>query len=472
MVVFSAVTAVDLNLLTALETPLETCICWMRMLESDHLLRQNPMRSPDLAPPEAKSRPSRLAIAGGSVDERRRALRRARTLATSLLLLMLAIFIATSIGMTHWPWLAYIRAFAEAGMIGACADWFAVVALFRHPLGIPIPHTAIVASSKERIGVAIGRFVASNFLSPRVLAERIREVDIGGWAGRWLLRGDNAKNVAQRVTSSLNQALSALPREDLNAFLSGAVRGGIERVPASAFASRLLSLLWAHGEMQALAEKLLDWASTTLAKNRETLRNKVSRRTSRLIPKWIDGIVADKIIDGVLRILDEMREPSHPWRIEMTTTIEQLIGDLATRPDMIEKGEELKAKLLATPAVTGQIDALWVSIENRLESDETQAQLTRVIERLLTGLGTRIRDDDNFRNGINRWLRVAVLRTMAPRRKEIAEFIRKVVENWDTETLTERIELTVGRDLQYIRINGTLVGGLVGLIIFAVTQLF
>jgi uncharacterized membrane-anchored protein YjiN (DUF445 family) len=300
----------------------------------------------------------------------------------------------------------------------------------------------------------------------------MRDADISGWAARWILRGDNAKNVAQRVTSSLNQALGALPREDLNAFLSGAVRGGIENVPASAFASRLLSLLWAHGEMQALAEKLLDWASTTLANNRETLRNKVSKRTSRLIPKWIDSMVADKIIDGVARILDEMREPSHPWRIEMTSTVEQLIGDLATKPELIEKGEELKTKLLATPAVTGQIDALWVRIENRLEAPETQAQLTRMIERLLTNIGKRIQDDERLRSGINRWLRVAVLRTVAPRRAEIAEFIRNVVENWDVETLTERIELTVGRDLQYIRINGTIVGGLVGLIIYAVTQLF
>ena len=431
------------------------------------------MRSPELAPPEDKPKATSLAaIAGASVEERRRALRRARTLATSLLLLMLAIFIATSVGMKDWPWLAYVRAFAEAGMIGACADWFAVVALFRYPLGIPIPHTAIVASSKERIGVAIGRFVASNFLSPHVLAERIRGVDISGWAARWVLRGDNARNVAQRVTSSLNQALVALPREDLNAFLSGAVRGGIENVPASAFASRLLSLLWAHGEMQALAERLLAWASTALANNRETLRAKVSKRTSRLIPKWIDGIVADRIIDGTTRILDEMREPEHPWRIEMTSTVEQLIGDLATSPAMIEKGEELKAKLLATPAVTNQIDALWVSIEDRLASEDTQARLMRVIERLLTSMARRIQDDDHLRDSINRWLRVAVLRTVAPRRKEIAEFIRNVVENWDTETLTERIELTVGRDLQYIRINGTLVGGLVGLIIFAVTQLF
>jgi uncharacterized membrane-anchored protein YjiN (DUF445 family) len=434
--------------------------------------RKNPMRSVDPSTLQATRPPAKTLIAAGSVEDRRGALRRARLLATSLLGLMLVIFVATSVGVNHWPWLAYVRAFAEAGMIGACADWFAVVALFRHPLGLPIPHTAIVANSKERIGVAIGRFMANNFLSPRVLADRIRDVDISGWAARWILRGGNAHNVAQRATLSLRQAIGALPREDLNAFLSGAVLGGIESVPASPFASRILSLLWAHGEMQAVAEKLLDYANTALANNREALRAKVSKRTSRLIPKWIDGIVADKIIDGVARILEEMREPSHPWRVEMTSTVEKLIGDLATRPDMITKGEELKTKLLTTPAVTRQIDALWVTIENRLETPETQAQIARILERLLAGIGERIQGDEQLRDGVNRWLRVAVLRTVAPRRAEIANFIRNVVENWDTETLTERIELTVGRDLQYIRINGTLVGGLVGLIIFAIAREF
>src|ERR1700753_2517131 len=157
------------------------------------------MRSPDLAPPPKKTRLSRTAIAGGSVEERRRALRRARTFATSLLVLMLVIFIAASMGVKQWPWLAYVRAFAEAGMIGACADWFAVVALFRHPLGIPIPHTAIVANSKERIGVAIGRFMGNNFLTPKVLSEKLVKVDAAQWVADWLADLNNAKSVAHRA---------------------------------------------------------------------------------------------------------------------------------------------------------------------------------------------------------------------------------------------------------------------------------
>jgi len=405
-------------------------------------------------------------------DEQRAGLRRMRFFATALLVLMLVLFILTSIGEREWPWLAYVRAFAEAGMIGACADWFAVVALFRHPLGLPIPHTAIVPHSKERIGIAIGRFMANNFLSPRVLAERIRDVDFSGWVARWILRGGNARNVAQRATLSLQQGLRALPREDFNAFMSEAVRHGIAAVPAAPLASRLLALIWAHGDMQIVIEHLLDQTSAALAKNREAIKSKVAKQTSRLIPKWIDGILADKIIAGVRRILDEMREPGHPWRVELAATVTRLIDELATDPAMAARGEEIKAKLLSTPQVTRQIDALLLAIEERLDDAAIQARLTDIIEQLLIAIGERLLNDARIHDGVNRWLRVAVLRTLAPRRAEIAAFIRKVVENWDTETLVERIELQVGRDLQYIRINGTLVGGLVGLLIFAVARQF
>jgi uncharacterized membrane-anchored protein YjiN (DUF445 family) len=407
-----------------------------------------------------------------TADTRLRDLRRMRFFATALLVLMFAIFVATSYGEHIWPWLAYPRAFAEAGMIGACADWFAVVALFRHPLGIPIPHTAIVPNSKERIGVAIGRFTANNFLSPKVLADRMREVDISGWIARWLEKPENARNAAQRIAGVVQQVLRSMPRDDVNAFLTRAARYGIEAVPVAPLASRVLSLLWAHGEMQILVEHAIAYASEALARNRESIKQKVSQRSSRLIPKWIDAIVADKIVAGITQVLNEMREPNHPWRVELAATVARLIDELATDPAMAAKGEEIKANLLSNPQVTERIDALWAGIEARLDDPTTQAQLTDLIERLLVTIGERLLNDQRVGNGVNRWLRVAVLRTVAPRRAEISGFIRKVVENWDTETLVERIELQVGRDLQYIRINGTLVGGLVGLLIFAIARQF
>jgi uncharacterized membrane-anchored protein YjiN (DUF445 family) len=406
----------------------------------------------------------------GAADTRLRDLRRMRFFATALLVLMLVIFVATSYGEHAFPWLAYPRAFAEAGMIGACADWFAVVALFRHPLGIPIPHTAIVPSSKERIGIAMGRFTANNFLSPKVLADRMREVDISGWIARWLQDKDNARNAAQRIAGVVQQVLRSMPRDDVNAFLTRAARYGIEAVPASPLASRILSLLWAHGEMQTLIEHAIAFASEALTKNRETIKLKVSQRSSRLIPKWIDAIVADRIVAGVTRVLDEMREPDHPWRLELAAAVEKLIADLATDPKMLARGEELKARMLENEVVSRQIDSVWVTLESKLDPLTTSNQLFTALEQMFTAIAERIARDEQIHLGINRWLRVAILRTVAPRRAEIAAFIRKVVENWDTDTLINRIELQVGRDLQYIRINGTLVGGLVGLLIFVVTQ--
>ena len=403
-------------------------------------------------------------------DTRLRDLKRMRFFATALLVLMFLIFVATSFAEAQWPWLAFPRAFAEAGMIGACADWFAVVALFRHPFGIPIPHTAIVPRSKERIGIAIGRFTANNFLSPRVLAERIREVDIAGWISRWLATPGNAHSVAQRAASVLQQVLRSLPREDVNAFLTGAARYGIEAMPAAPLASRLLALVWAHGEMQTLIEHGISYASAALKRNRQTIKQKVSERSSRLIPKWVDGIMADRIVAGLTRALEEMREPSHPWRIELSTAVEKLIADLATNPEMLARGEELKARILENPVVVKQIDAMWGDIEDKLDAITSSNRLFEMLEQALLSASERLATDERIGEGINRWLRVALLRTVAPRRAEIAAFIRKVVENWDAETLVKRIELQVGRDLQYIRINGTLVGGLVGLIIFSVAH--
>jgi uncharacterized membrane-anchored protein YjiN (DUF445 family) len=410
------------------------------------------------------------AAVNDTPDTRLRDLQRMRFFATALLVLMFLIFVATSFAEAQWPWLAYPRAFAEAGMIGACADWFAVVALFRHPFGIPIPHTAIVPRSKERIGVAIGRFTANNFLSPRVLAERIREVDIAGWISRWLAKPGNAHSIAQRAASVLQQVLRSLPREDVNAFLTSAARYGIEAMPAAPLASRLLALLWAHGEMQTLIEHGISYASAALVRNRETIKQKVSERSSRLIPKWVDGIMADRIVAGLTRALEEMREPNHPWRVELSTAVEKLIADLATNPDMLARGEELKARILENPVVVKQIDTMWGEIEDKLDAITSSNRLFEMLEQSLLTASERLATDERIGEGINRWLRVAILRTVAPRRTEIAAFIRKVVENWDAETLVKRIELQVGRDLQYIRINGTLVGGLVGLIIFSVAR--
>jgi uncharacterized membrane-anchored protein YjiN (DUF445 family) len=405
-------------------------------------------------------------------DTRLRDLRRMRLLATALLVLMSAIFVATYVTTFEWAWLAYLRAFAEAGMIGACADWFAVVALFRHPLGLPIPHTAIVPHNKERIGGAIGRFISNNFLSPRVLTAKIREVDPAGWMARWLSNPANVTRVARRVAMAVPLMVRALPRDEINALLARAARSGIEAIPAAPLASKVLSVLWAQGETQALVERAITIAARMLTDNRDRIKVTVAQKSSRFIPKWVDAIVADKIVSGLTQLLEEMRDPAHPWRTELGATVDKLIDDLATEPEMYRRGEAFKAEILHNPVVLQQVNKLWTEIGATLDagSDSYIDQISDGLERALASLGQRMANDEQIQAAINKSMRIAALRIIAPRRAEIGAFITQVVERWDTATLVNRIELQVGRDLQYIRINGTVVGGLVGLVIFTITR--
>ncbi len=399
-------------------------------------------------------------------------LRRMRVIATMLLVVMTAIFIATSLAQARWPWLAYVRAFAEAGMVGACADWFAVVALFRHPLGIPIPHTGIVPRNKARIAGALGRFITNNFLTPKVLSEKLDDVDAAQWVADWLRDPDNAKRVARNAAMVVPEVVRALPREQIADVLGTSVMRGLAALPAAPVAANVLAILWAQGQTQKLIERVLELAEAALAHNTEFIRHKVEASSSRWIPRWVDGIIADKAIAAVTTTLAEMRDPGHPWRNELKTTVETLIARLNTDPALRSRVEAAKAEFLANPMIHDQARALWGEIEARLPADFSAHADTIAagVEYAMLGAGRWLQDDPSLKVRINRWMRYLVRRSISPRRAEIGAFVARVVEGWDATTLVNRMELQVGKDLQYIRINGTLVGGLVGLIIYTVSK--
>ena len=413
------------------------------------------------AEPEIKSAEAKLAD-----------LKRMRVIAVSLLGVMTCIFVATSVATVDWPWLPYARAFAEAGMVGACADWFAVVALFRHPFGIPIPHTGIVPNNKDRIGAALGRFITNNFLSPRVAHEQLFRVDVVGWITRWLNDPDNAKQLAQYVGTLLPRILKSLTRPQLGEFLGNVARQGIESIPAAPLASKLLAVLWAGGAAQAALERALELSERSLRRNKATINRIVSEHSSRWIPKWVDNMIAERVMAGLLSTLEELRDPDHPWRVELSQAVEKLIADLATDPDMHAVGERMKAQLLANPLLLEQARSLWDEIERGLYSDpQARAETTaRTIEVALHNFGHWFEQDAERQRRLNRWIRLLMLRVLLPRRAEIGAYVTHVVQNWDAATLVNRLELQVGKDLQYIRINGTLVGGLVGLLIFVASK--
>jgi uncharacterized membrane-anchored protein YjiN (DUF445 family) len=395
-----------------------------------------------------------------------------QTIALLLLVLMTVIFIATTAARVEWPWLPYLRAFAEAGMVGACADWFAVVALFRHPFGIPIPHTGIVPNNKERIGAALGRFITNNFLTPKVAHEQLMRVDIVGFLTRWLNDPENSRQLVQYVSRALPRTLKSLRGRELGEFLGLTARRGIEAVPAAPLASKVLTVAWAGGAAQVAIERALEFGEASLARHKPMINRIVSEHSSRWIPRWIDNVIADRVMAGLLSTMREMRDPDHPWRVELRQTAEKWITDLAKDPAMLAIGESMKAEMLANPLLVEQAKKLWAEIESGLQSGQRAhtEMLARALEKGLRALGKWLNDNPDRQLRLNRSIRLMLLRVLLPRRAEIGAYVTRVVQNWDNEMLVNRLELQVGKDLQYIRINGTLVGGLVGLLIFIASK--
>ncbi len=406
-------------------------------------------------------------------DPRRAGLRRMRIIATSLLALMTLVFIGTWLVPPGLPGLGYVRAFAEAGMVGACADWFAVVALFRHPLGIPIPHTAIVPQNQARIANAMGRFIATNFLAPKVLAERFARLTPASWLATWLGDPANARRAARVATTTVLEIARLAPRDEIADTLGRSLRKGLEKVPAAPLFARLLAIAWAHGQTQKLIEAGLQFARRSLLQHQDSIRAKVEAKSSRWVPRWVDGVVADRIVSSTSATLDEMLDPGHPWRLELQAAVEKLIERLNSEPEMQARAEEIKQRILSDPLFHEQFVALWQEIGRTVPDDLSPyaRQIEDLLERALNGLGGWLGSDTERQARIDRWIRYVLRRAIAPQREEIGAFVTHVVERWDSRTLVSRMELQVGKDLQYVRINGTLVGGAVGVIIYAVTQL-
>jgi uncharacterized membrane-anchored protein YjiN (DUF445 family) len=409
---------------------------------------------------------------GAAEDHRVTDLRRMRVIATMLLVAMTVVFVATSFAQERWEWLAYVRAFAEAGMVGACADWFAVVALFRRPMGLPIPHTGIVPRNKARIAGALGRFITNNFLTPKVLSEKLVQVDAAQWIADWLGNPENAKSLASRAAVVVPEIVRAVPREVLADALGSSVVAGLKAVPAGPVAGNLLAIVWAQGQTQKVLERIIVYVETALLTNKDFIRARVEAHSSRWIPRWLDGLVADKIISTVTSTLAEMRDPAHPWRLELKAGVEGLIARLNSDPSLQADVDAAKNAFLDDHHFREQASAMWAEIDARLPSDVSAHAdaIAAAVERSLVSAGQWIRENPGLKVKINNWIRYLVRRTISPRRAEIGAFVTNVVDAWDSTTLVNRLELQVGKDLQYIRINGTLVGGLVGLLIFTVSK--
>ena len=437
---------------------------------------------PRLIPPSSEpgavkrlARPRLPAPASGPAARIDRT-RRMRVVATAMLVAMAMVFIVALQFEHLHPSVGYLVAFTEAAMVGGLADWFAVTALFRHPLGIPIPHTAIIPEKKDRIADTMAGFLRDNFLTPSVVARRMRGMNLARAAGDFLAepRPAGKSRIREGAAGLLAEMLESLDPERLGNQVKAGLARQIERIEVAPVLGSALSAAIADGRHRPLLEALIRWAGVALERNEEMVRAMIQARANALL-RWtgLDDKLANSVLDGLYRLLAEVLvDPEHPLRRTVEEGLEKLAHDLAHDPATREKVEAIKRDVLANPAAGDWWMGVWEKLRLSLiaMARDPDAALGGQLGDSLAELGRSLQSDPALQWQVNRFARRTVVGVVTRYGANIAQLVSETVRRWDTGTLVTRLENAVGRDLQFIRINGTLVGGLVGVAIHAASQ--
>jgi len=399
-----------------------------------------------------------------------------KVVATGLLVVMAAVFFVTRAFQDHYPGLAYVKAFAEAAMVGGLADWFAVTALFRHPLGLPIPHTAIIPRNKDRIGEALANFLKENFLIPAVVARRMQRLDVAGAAGRFLQtpagEGTRIRAGASRLIADVFESLDD---ERLGGIVKGAVSTRLRKMEVSPLLGHALASAINEDRHVPMLEAAIRWTARALDANEELIREMVRKKANWVLKlAGLDEKLADAVIDGLRKLTVEMStDPAHPVRVKVEEALAELANDLQTRPETRERVEAIKEQLLDNKSVSLWLDALWQRGREAIikAARNPDAVMAGKLGEIMKSMGATLEKDARIRAAINQFARRAVVGMAASYGSSMVKLVSETVRGWDAQTVTNRLEAAVGRDLQYIRINGTLVGGLVGLILHVIDTL-
>ncbi|WP_168708355.1 MULTISPECIES: DUF445 family protein [unclassified Rhodococcus (in: high G+C Gram-positive bacteria)] len=407
---------------------------------------------------------------------KRRDLRKMKGLATGFLVFATVVYM-----FCRWQesrgageWVGYVRAMAEAGMVGALADWFAVTALFKHPLGIPIPHTAIIKKKKDQLGASLGSFVGSNFLAPDVVSEKIGSAHIPLRLGTWLAQPENADRVAAESATVLRGVVEVLNDDDITQVIDNTIVRRLADPEWGPPIGRVLGELIKENRQLPLIDMLAERAHQWALGSQETIERVVSRDSPTWSPKFVDTLLGEKIYKELVEFTWKVRStPEHELRLAANKFLVDYAHDLQHDPATIKKAESLKSQIMGRAEVTGLASATW-KVAKRLimESvDDPSSTLRRKISENAAGWGVRLRDDDELRGKVDGWLLGGARYIAANYADEITTIITDTVARWDAEEASSKIELQVGRDLQFIRINGTVVGALAGLAIYSVSNL-
>ncbi len=406
--------------------------------------------------------------------ERLAALRRMKMFATALLLAAATLFIVMTLVDDGQTWVGYVKSFAEASMVGALADWFAVTALFRHPLGIPIPHTAIIPNRKDQIGRSLGEFVESEFLTAAVISERLGGFGVSKRLGAWLIEDVNADKAAAAIGDALRAALEVLDDNEVQGALEQVVVKRVRATPIAPLIGRAVDIGVEGGHHQRLLDSVLVGLGNFLDDNKTVLREKLSRESPWWVPEPIDDRIFSKIYDGVNSFIGEIAaNPEHDVRLAMDARVVDFARRLQADPELLAKGEELKDEVLNHPDVRAWLGSLWGELKTTLNSasNDPTSELRIRMNAGVKKFGDTLCTDAVLQAKIDHWVERAVSYVVDNYRHEVADLIASTVSRWDGESTSRKIELQVGRDLQFIRINGTLVGGIAGVLIHALAQL-
>lgn len=416
--------------------------------------------------------PIKSALAPADLEERARHLRQMKRFATGLFLLMTLVYTVCLFAEPQVPWLGYMKAFAEAAMVGALADWFAVTALFRHPLGIPVPHTAIIATNKDRIGKSLGNFVENNFLTAEILRTKLESLNVLDKLSGWIAQPENSGMLADKIVNLIPAALETFNHEEVQQFLEHNLSERMRSIKIAPLAGNVLAALTVNNRHQGLLNEALSLAANVIEENKDLIRTKIRDESPWFVPGFVDDKIYEKILQRTQETLREMKyNPEHELRRKFHQATQEFIHNLRTSPEYADRAEQMKEEFLQHPVVQQYTSSLWVDIKNRLLADveKPDSVIRAHLQNIFQRMGATLQQDEGMRQKANEWLHTTFMGIVESRKHDIAALIAETVERWDGKTMSERIELQVGRDLQFIRINGTLVGGLVGLLIYIIS---
>lgn len=391
---------------------------------------------------------------------------------------MVVLFVVSRLGMHRVPWLEWSQAFAEAAMVGALADWFAVVALFRHPLGLRIPHTAILVTRKAEIAHTLGTFVASNFLQKEVVASRLQRVDLVSLALGWIQQ--HAQDLSVRLCELVPRLLEGLQERPVAAWIQAQLRKQLEALPLAPLAGRMLGVLTAGGRHEVLLDEILRLASRFLEEHAERVCASVEKQVP--LPDHMFGWeirrpVAQFVAERLVRALQDLlrsasQDRHHPMRVRFHERVQRFVEDLKCSPEYARKGEEIKQELLQNQALEQYAQSVWQDARAWVltAASERGGAMERHVAVFLEETASTLLADAALVERLNGWLRGALAELVDRHRVGFGEMIEETVNSWDGAMMSEKLENEVGADLQFIRVNGTLIGGVVGLLIHAVSR--